>query len=382
MSSTDRAEAGLLVSWAAGADLLEEPVVPGRTHRMPLRLSAGGGGLRLRLSNAFGTAPLTLGPVTLAPRGPGAALAHGGGHPVRFAGAPDVTVAPGAHAVSDPVSGLVLEDRCEVTVSVHVREGSGPATGHKVATATSYLAPGDRSAEESGAAFGEVTTARHYLDAVLVDAPAGAGTLVLLGDSITDGSASTPDTDRRWPDHLAARLHAAGSALRGLANVGISGNMVLLDGAGVSALKRLERDVLGQPGLRTVFLFEGVNDIKAVPAPTAAQLLDGLLSIAERCRAAGARVVVATILPYQGWPAWTPAGEAVRQEVNAFLRENGAVPGGRAPFDAVVDFDAALSDPAEPQWLAPAWDCGDHLHPGDAGMELLARTVDLALLEG
>ncbi|MYW18822.1 SGNH/GDSL hydrolase family protein, partial [Streptomyces sp. SID2955] len=194
--------------------------------------------------------------------------------------------------------------------------------------------------------------------------------------SITDGWQSTTDLDRRWPDYLARRLRTAGTAVQGVANEGISGNKVLADGLGQAALHRLDRDVLSQPGVRTVFLFEGVNDIKAHTGVTAADLVAGYRELTRRVHARGKCVVVATVGPFKGWPDWDPAAEAVRQEVNRFLRGS-----GRREFDAVTDFDRVLRSPYDRERLLPFLDGGDHLHPNDRGMRALAGAVDPARLD-
>ncbi|MEV7423318.1 SGNH/GDSL hydrolase family protein [Streptomyces sp. NPDC091212] len=368
-SSARPAAATEVVTWAASADRLDA-AVPGRTHRVVVHTSAGGRDLRVRLSNAFGEQPVTFGRAYAGPRASGAAVAPGRNRALTFRGAASVTVPPGGSVYSDPLPGTVRPG-ADLAISLYVRDAAGTATGHRMGLQTSYIAPeGDHAAEESDAAYTERTTFRHYLDAVVVGAPAGTGAVVALGDSITDGAVSTPDTNRRWPDFLAARLHDdRRTSLKGVANEGISGNKVLGDGAGVSALKRLDRDVLSQRGLRTVILLEGVNDIKATPAPTAAELIDGYRQIIARTHAAGACVAGATVMPYEGWGEWKESGEAVRREVNAFIRDSGA-------FDAVVDFDAVVRDPAAPARMLPGYDSGDHLHPNDAGMEAMSDRVD------
>ncbi|WP_066943928.1 SGNH/GDSL hydrolase family protein [Streptomyces lushanensis] len=372
-SSARPAATTAVVTWGASADRMDA-AVPDRTHRIVVRTSAGGSGLRIRLSNAFGEQPVTFGRAYVGVRASGAAVAPGTNRALSFGGAASVTVPAGGSVYSDALAGTVAP-QADLAVSVYVRNAAGTATGHRMGHQTSYFTPaGDHAAEESAAAYTQRTGFRFYLDAVVVDAPVGTGAVVALGDSITDGASSTADTNRRWPDFLAGRLrNDPGSTLKGVANEGISGNKVLSDGAGVSALKRLDRDVLSQRGLRTVILLEGVNDIKATPAPTAAQLIDGYRRIIDRSHAAGVCVAGATVLPYEGWFEWNAGGEAIRQEVNAFIRSSGA-------FDAVVDFDAALKDPAAPAKIRPAYDSGDHLHPNDAGMKAMADAIDLARL--
>ena len=210
-----------------------------------------------------------------------------------------------------------------------------------------------------------------------------------MGDSITDGVGSTPKADRRWPDLLAARLAARGGRAWGVANLAISGNRVLGDGAGESALARLDRDVFSQPGVKALILFEGVNDLglsfghfegpmaeamKAMPGRqiSAAQMIAGYRQIIDRAHVLGIKVYGATIAPYKGASYWSPEGEAARQEINRFIRTGGA-------FDAVLDFDKAFADPADPANMRAAYHMGDHLHGSDAGYKAVADSIDLGL---
>ncbi|MFF4486723.1 SGNH/GDSL hydrolase family protein [Streptomyces sp. NPDC001544] len=362
-----------VVTWAASADRLGDGVAD-RSYRLVVHTSAAGSGLRIRLSNAFGDRPLTLDSVYAGIQDEGAALRRGSNRRLTFGGARTVTVPAGAVLWSDPLPGG-LPAATNLVVSLHSPDAAGPATGHGMAMQTSYVTQGDHTGEESAAHWTGTTGSWFYLDAVSVR-PSGAatGAVAALGDSITDGWQSTTDLDRRWPDYLARRLHSAGGPLRGVANEGISGNQVLTDGAGQSALHRLDRDVLSQPGVRTVFLFEGVNDIKAHTGVTARDLIAGYREIADRAHAAGKRVAVATVGPFKGWPEWDPAAEAVRQQVNEFVRTSGE-------FDAVTDFDRVLRSPYDSERLLPFLDGGDHLHPNDKGMRAMADAVDLDSLD-
>jgi lysophospholipase L1-like esterase len=361
-----------MVTWAASAQQIGD-VAPGQTFRQVVHTSAGGSSLRIRLSNAFGTEPVTFGHVYAGDRQPASAVVQGTNRQLTFAGSESVTVPPGGTVSSDPLPGRVPA-LADLLISVYVATAAGPGTGHGMAMQTSYLGPGDHAAETGAQAFPQQTQSWYYLDAVSVDAPARTGAVAVLGDSITDGWHSTMDHNNRWPDYLARRLATDnGTSLKGVANEGISGNQVLADGAGQSAIGRLDRDVLSQPGVRTVILLEGVNDIKASPAPTAADLIAGYQQIITRVHEAGKCVVGATVLPFNGWGDWTPAGEAVRQQVNTFIRTPGA-------FDAFIDLDEQMSNPYDPTRLFPPFDGGDHLHPNDKGMQAMADTVDLAAL--
>ncbi|MGW1783718.1 SGNH/GDSL hydrolase family protein [Streptomyces sp. NPDC002143] len=331
----------------------------------------GGHGLRIRLSNAFGDRPITFGQVYAGVQQSGATIAPGTQRRLHFGASPQVTIAPGEFVYSDPLHGAVAP-QANLVVSLFVSSASGTLTGHQMAKQTSYIAPaGDHAAEEAATSYTQHTTAWFYLDSVVMEARHGTGAVVALGDSITDGHGATPDSNRRWPDYLARRLLShPSSRLKGVANEGIAGNKLLTDWSGQSALKRLDRDVLSQPGVQTVILLEGINDIKATPAPTAADVIAGYMQIVTRAHDQGKCVVGGTITPYQGWPQWSQAGEDLRLTVNSFIRTSEA-------FDAVVDFDKAVQDPATPARLFSPYDSGDHLHPNDAGLKAMADAVDL-----
>ncbi|WP_433573764.1 SGNH/GDSL hydrolase family protein [Streptomyces sp. CA-251247] len=361
-----------VVTWAASADRMGDAVAD-RSHRLVVHTSTGGRGLRIRLSNAFGDRPVTFGAAYAGVPAHGAALVPGSNRRLTFGGSRSVTLAPGEVRNSDPLPGQV-KARSDLAISLYVRDAGGPATGHGMALQTSYAATGDHAAETGADNFGEQSGSWLYLDALTVESAPGTGAVVTLGDSITDGWQSSVDRNRRWPDYLAGRLQAAGGSVRGVANEGISGNKVLADGAGQSALRRLDRDVLSQAGVRTVVVFEGINDIKAHSGVTAADLISGYREIAARARAAGTCVVGATVLPFKGWSEWGPAEEAVRKEVNGFIRAGGL-------FDAVADFDRALRSPYDGERLLPTFDGGDHLHPNDKGMQAMADAIDLTALE-
>lgn len=361
-----------VVTWAASADRLGEGVAD-RGYRLVVRTSVGGSDLRVRLTNAFGDRPVTFDSVYAGVRQQGATLVRGSNRRLSFDGADAVTIPAGGTALSDALPGR-LPAATELVVSLHSPDAAGPASGHGMALKTSYLTQGDHTAEESAERWSATTGSWFYLDAVSVRTDASTGAVVALGDSITDGWQSTSDLDRRWPDYLARRLRRADTTVKGVANEGISGNKVLADGAGQSALNRLQRDVLSQPGVRTVFLFEGVNDIKAHTRVTAQDMIAGYREIVRRAHAAGKCVVGATVAPFEGWSEWDPAAESVRQDVNTFIRSSGE-------FDAVTDFDHLLRNPYHPERILPFFDGGDHLHPNDKGMQAMADAVDLTALD-
>ncbi|MEU0898339.1 SGNH/GDSL hydrolase family protein [Streptomyces massasporeus] len=361
-----------VVTWASSAGHIGE-AADGRGYRLMVHTSVGGSGLRVRLTNAFGDEPVTFDNVHAGLQRDGAALVPGSNRRLTFGGARSVTVPAGGIVYSDPLPGHVPAGRT-LAVSLYVPRAGGTLTGHWMAMQTSYTTDGDHTAEEAAANWKQRTGSWFYLDAVTVRPREGAGAVAALGDSITDGWHSTIDRNRRWPDYLARRLGTSGTEVKGVANAGIAGNKVLLDGPGESALNRVQRDALSLPGVRTVFLFQGVNDIKAEPGATSAGLIAGYRRLIDRAHAAGKCVVGATIAPYKGWQEWDPAGEAVRQRVNAFIRDSGE-------FDGVTDFDRVLRSPYDPERMLPAFDGGDHLHPNDKGMQAMADAVELRSLD-
>ncbi|WP_225825230.1 SGNH/GDSL hydrolase family protein [Streptomyces naphthomycinicus] len=346
--------------------------LPGAAVRNVVHLSVGGVAVRVRLSNRLGTRPLRLGTVTVAlRRAAGPDAVPGSLRTATFHGAREVTVPPGAEAVTDPVR-LTVPSAADLLVTVHTPDDSGPATYHRTALQTSYLARAGagRAADEDGAAYTAAINRWYYVTGVDVRGVA-AGSVVAFGDSLTDGNGSTPDANRRWPDRLAQRLRPY---RLGVLNAGIAGNRLLHDGTGPSALARLDTDALDRAGVRVLVVFEGINDIKGVPeASDATAYADAYRALVARAHARGVRVVGVTLTPYGGYSAWTPAREAVRLQVNGFIRT------GRV-FDAVADADAAVRDPADPARILPAYDPGDHLHFNDTGMAVVADTVHRVLI--
>ncbi|MGA5560575.1 SGNH/GDSL hydrolase family protein [Streptomyces platensis] len=355
-----------------------------RTLRLVVHSGAGGPRARIRLANTFAGTPVDIGAASIAVRGAGAA-ADRGPTPLTFGrGQTRARVAAGAEAISDPVD-FTVPAGTDLLVSIHLPGTVTAAPVHQEAAQLSYLSAagsGDRTADAGGTAFPETMTVWPFLTGV--DVEGGPGSIVALGDSITDGVQSTSGTNRRWPDVLARRFQAQHALPRyGVLNHGISANRIVTDRypgdgvstsmGGVSAQHRLERDVLAQPSARTVVVFEGINDVRW--GTSSDEVVAGLRALAGRAHERGLRVVAATIAPCEGYPDCTPAVEARRQAVNAFLRaDDGAV------FDATLDFDAVLRDPQRPQRMLPAYDSGDHLHPGDAGLKALGESVDLRKL--
>jgi lysophospholipase L1-like esterase len=357
-----------VVTWGASAD--RQGAGPAdRSYRLIVRTSVGGTNMRIRLSNAFGENPVTFASAYAGLRKQGAELVRGSNRALSFGGAASVTVPAGETVLSDPLPGK-LAAQSDLVISLYVTGAQGPTTGHGMAMQTNYATAGDHAAEEGAANWTDPMGSWYWLDAVDVETSTAVGSLVALGDSITDGWQSSTDLDRRWPDYLSRRLQKADTPVKGVANEGISGNKVLADGAGQSALNRLQRDVLSHPGVRTVFLFEGVNDIKAHSGVTAQDMIDGYRQIIERAHAAGKCVVGSTIGPFKGWYEWDAAAESVRLEVNQFIRDSGEL-------DAVTDFDRILRSPYDHERISPFFDNGDHLHPNDKGMQAMADAVGI-----
>jgi lysophospholipase L1-like esterase len=352
--------------------------VTNQTIRQIVRTSIGGSRIRLVLSNAFGTAPLEIGAGHVALRDKDAAIVASSAKPLTVAGVSKFSILAGATIVTDPVD-LAVAPVSDLVVDLYVPGDLGvspsPVTTHNGASQTNFVS---ETGNHSGAAALPVSArsgAWFLLARVEVLAPAGTGAVVTFGDSITDGARSTADTNNRWPDQLARRLAARKGASVAVLNAGISGNRVLGDGAGVSALARFDRDVLMQTGVTHVVVLEGINDIgiaRSNPSPSAEDLIAGHKQLIERARARGLKIYGATLTPYEGAPYYTPEGEAKRQALNNWIRTSKA-------YDGVIDFDMITRDPAAPTKFLPAYDSGDHLHPGDAGYTAMGDAVDLAL---
>jgi len=348
--------------------------------RQKLRISVGGEQVRVRFSNELGTTPLVIGAATLALAGSESSIDAASLRKLSFGGAASITIPAGAPALSDPVD-LAVNDLAELAISIYLPEETALATMHMGRSA--YVSgAGDftQAAQLQGA---ELTTNHVFLTGVYVSTNEDVAVVAALGDSITDGAASTPHTYNSWPDHFAARVAASNVAV---VNHGISGNQILRDGAGVSALARFDRDVLSTPGLTHIIVLEGINDIGTggfnfpgfsgpVPAErTAAELIAGYRQLIARAHASGLKIYGATLTPFEGTFAgyYTPAKDQVRGEVNDWIR-------GSGEFDAVIDFEAAIRDEANPHVMRAEYDSGDKLHPGDVGYKRMADSIDAAL---
>ncbi|MFI8827631.1 SGNH/GDSL hydrolase family protein [Streptomyces sp. NPDC053431] len=353
-----------------------------QTVRQIVRVTAGGARARIELTNRYGSTPLRVTGATVARTAEGGAVEPGSVRALTFGGRGSVTVPAGGTLLSDgvPFRTRALES---VTVTLYLAGPTGPATFHHMASATSYRASGDHRADTSGAAFTETGTSWYYLSGVEVSGgPRGARRdgIVAFGDSITDGVGSTTDADNRYPDELAERLAATGRP-RAVLNHGIGGNEVTNDTtwAGEAGVVRFRKDVLTEKGVGTVILLEGINDFGGsgpafpggpTPEVSVNRLIEGHRTLIRQAHAHGLKVVGATLTPIKGSFYDTPENEAKREAFNAWVRTSGA-------YDTVVDLDRAVADPADPDRILPAYDSGDHIHPGDAGYRAMAEALDL-----
>ena len=360
--------------------------VNNQTLRQIVHVTLGGDRIRLVLSNAFGTEPLMVGAAGVALRQKDAVIAAGSSRPVTFDGRRAVSIPPGAVMLSDAVA-LPVPALTDLVVDIHIPgdtgAGTSPLTTHGNARQTSYVSTAGNHVGAAELPVATTTAGWFFLTRVEVAATGPVGVIAGLGDSITEGNGSTPDTNGRWPDYLAKRLMARTGPLDsardrpkfGFANGGIGGNRVLSGGT-PNALARFDRDVLAQPGVTHVVFTEGINDLRitaqnpnSIPL---ADLIAGHKQVIERARAAGLKIYGGTLVPYEGTMGWTKETEEIRVALNTWIKTSKA-------YDAFIDFDAAIRDPAQPSRILAKFDSGDHLHPNNAGYEAMANAIDLAL---
>jgi len=362
-----------------------------QTLRQVVHVSLGGGRVRVVLSNAFGTSPLVVGGASVALRQKDARIVGGSNRPLTFSGNPTTTVAAGAIAVSDAVT-LTVPALADLAIDVFLPADTAaspsPLTTHNGALQTNYVSTAGNHVGAGEFPVSTTTQAWFFLSAVDVIAPASVGAVVAFGDSITDGTLSTPDTNNRWPDSLARRLMPAGRGgtpqPMGVLNEGIAGNRVLTDFVGPNALARFDRDVLAQSGVSHVILLEGINDLglagNGQPIPSAADIIAGHKQIVERAHAHGLKVIAGTLLPFEGTNLgaiapgyYSSEKDSRRQALNERIRADRG-------YDGVIDFEAAVRDPSQPLQLLAQLKGADNLHLNDAGYQAMANAVNLALL--
>jgi lysophospholipase L1-like esterase len=372
-------------TWTAAPAPAEGAAFSNHTLRMIPRVSIGGSTLRVRISNAYGIRPLAVGAACVGVRSTGPALMPGSNRRLTFGGETRATIAAGALVVSDPVE-LGFAPLSDLAVSLHL-PGDLPAsfgiTG-RYARQTNYISPPGEFAAEEVMPVGRLTDDWYFVCGIDVVAPKETGAIVAVGDSLTDANISTHDGHHSWPSQLARRLVAQrrGRAMA-VMNQGLGGNRILHDIRGDSGLRRFDRDVLAQPGVTHTVIMLGTNDLrnrngKPEEEVTAAQMIAGLKQFAVRGQTRGIKVIGGTLTPYENETflpgAWNPKREEVRQAVNDWLRKTDV-------FDAIVDFDRALRDPDHPTRMLPIYDCGDHLHPSDAGYRAMGDAIDLSLFD-
>ena len=359
-----------------------------QTLRQRVRISLGGTQLRVRISNEFGATPMVIGAATMALAGTDSALQPGTLRTLTFGGSTSVTIPAGAPALSDPVN-LEVKELAELNISLFLPQPTRADTLHPYEDRPAYIASGgDLTARGeltgAGAAVPATALARFYLTGVEVCCSKPAATVVAFGDSTTEGGRA----DNGWPSAFARRVarHDAKTPAIAIVNAGIAGNRLLDEAIGPNAQARFDRDALAVSGVTHVVVLEGINDlgffdIKPFPLRTPAQLtardlIGAYQQLIARAHQRGIRIIGATIMPFTGfdWLAgyFTPGKEPIRQEVNHWIRSSGA-------FDGVIDFEAAMRDPADPVRLRKNVDSGDHLHPSDAGMIVMAESIDLGL---
>ncbi|MGV6953461.1 SGNH/GDSL hydrolase family protein [Pseudomonas chlororaphis] len=346
------------------------------TIHQKLRVSVGGSQVRVVVSNEYGKQPLLIGAARVA-------APEGASQVLKFGGEEQVSIAPGETRTSDPAA-LVVPALGDLVVSLYLPQRTPLATFHWDGKQTAFIAPGNQ-VDAQRLEGKEQVEARLFISDILVDAPLDSRALVVLGDSITDGNGSTLDRNRRWPDFLAQRLASENVAVL---NGGISGARLLEDGMGASALARFERDVLSKPGVKSVVLMLGINDISwpgtafapNTPLPSLDRLIAGYRQLIDQAHRHNLRIIGTTLLPFEGALEGSiiehyhsAPKEQLRQALNQWIRTSQA-------FDAVIDFDQLTRDPRQPTRLLPFVDSGDHLHPGDAGNRAMAEGVELKAL--
>jgi lysophospholipase L1-like esterase len=363
-------------------------VLEGQTVRQVARISVGGDQVRIVLSNEFGARPVTIGSATVALSAGGETVDPATVKPVTFSGQTSAVIPPGAPLVSDPVD-LAVKPLSSVVVSFYLPKKTGITSVHWDGAQTTYVSgTGDKTKD---ADFKPESTdkSRLFLSRILTTAKPDSNAIVFFGDSITDGACSTVDTNNRWPDHIAERLQAEGHPDVAVVNEAYSGDRVLTNGMGTNALSRFDMSVLSHPRVSTVVMMMGINDIgwpgkdaitPSDPEPTAEDVIAGYKQIIQRAHDHGIRFVGVTLTPFidtfKGLPTsgyYTPEKEKIREAVNDWIRANKTAEG-------LIDFDKLLEDPNNPKHINPAYDCGDHLHPNDAGYQAMAKAVDLSVL--
>ena len=381
-----------VTAWSTSQQALAANPISNTTVRMIARVTIPGDAVRIRLDNTFGTEPVKIGRAYVGYRVQGALLAAGSNRPLTFSQASNAVIPAGGTLWSDSVPLKVLAQQ-DLAISLYIPGTNVKPSQHTGAVVTSYRTAddsGDATSEEGRAPFKLTTTSLWWLKAIDVQSMSSPGTIVAFGDSITDGTCTTLDAHDRWEDMLSVRLGLEYEArskrtphpgLKALINEGIGGNTITREGLkpppdSPPGLERLDRDVLSHHGVTDVVLFMGTNDIRR--GATAANLIEGMTSIAQRIKSKGIRIVAVTIIPRHNAPStgtnfgWDPEKTSIRNELNQWIRTKG-------PFDSVIDFDKVVRDPSNPDLIYPPFNCGDGIHPSPLGYYVMGKSVDTGL---
>ena len=375
-NAQNAADEAWVTAWGTSQQGLGETKITNATVRMIARVTVPGESVRVRLDNAFGTAPAVFSNASIGPRVRGAALAAGMVRPLTFGGRSAVTIPPGGTLESDPVA-FHVDAQQDIAISLHVAGANVQPSQHNNAVVTSYRTDdgaGDQSASADGKPFTGQTTAMWWLKSIDVRPAQPATAIVAFGDSITDGTCTTLDAHDRWEDILAQRLALQGTVRRAVVNEGIGGNTVTRANLQPPAnsppgMERLDRDVLSHAGVSHVVLFMGTNDIAR--EASADQIIGGVKDIISRVKARGIKIIGATIIPRHN-TAWNDSKSKIRNQVNDWIRKD-------ANFDSVIDFDKVVRSPTDPNLISPAYNCGDAVHPSPIGYFQMGKSVDLGL---
>jgi lysophospholipase L1-like esterase len=358
----------------------DQPSPSDHTYRNVVHISLGGKTLRVQLTNEFGNEPLTIGAAHVALSAETGSIKPNSDHVLNFGGRPSVTIPAGGMVLSDPLP-MEVAPFSDLAVSVYLPQQSIEApTCHALGSSTNFITQGDTTADVTLQAAKSIYSWCFLKGIDIQPKDKSSAAIVTLGDSITDGAKSTRDANHRWPDILAQRLQAdKKTAKLAILNEGISGNRVLHDQAGPNAISRFDRDVLSESGVKYLIILESINDIghatqlkNPSDIVSAQDLIFGMQQMIFRAHQHNIKVFGATLTPYEGAGYFSAEGERIRQALNSWIRTSGN-------FDGVIDFDKITRDPSSPTMFLPAYDCGDHLHPNDAGYKAMAEAIDLSI---
>jgi lysophospholipase L1-like esterase len=350
-----------------------------QTIRMVVRTTLGGTQVRIRLSNLYGTEGLSIGAAHIGLRQKDAIVVPDTDRTLTFSGRPSTLIPPGAYVISDPVP-LDVPQLSDLAISIYLPQSTGLTTGQGVGLQTTYISPVGNYSSQSDMPVSTTTMSYYWLAEVYVARAAPASVIVAFGDSITNGTKSTPGANKSWPGVLGELLLKQKDLQVSVVNEGVGGNRILLPSHDVyssNALARFDRDAMDHPGLSSVIFLEGINDIGSPPSSDGKyvapeDLIAGTQQIIARCHLRGIKIIGSTLVPFAGAPYFSVGGEVTRKAFNQWIRTSGS-------FDAVIDFDRAIQDPKQTDRFLPAYDSGDHLHPSDAGYAAMAAAAAVIL---